>query len=283
VAEAEPQGNAKRASLYARRQEGWTVGPIRRRTLLGGLLSCSAAAAAMAQRATTKPIRVAAASDLKFALAELATQYERQSGVPVQLSLGSSGQFAQQIRQGLPVDLYMAADEAFVFPLADAGLTLDRGAVYALGRIAFVVPAASRLALEPGLPALRGAVGGMRHFAIANPEHAPYGRAAQEALQHLGLWQALQPKLVLGENVAQATQYVSSGAADAGITALALALAPEVARLTRSLPLPAEWHAPLRQRMVLLRAAAPAAADFYRFLQSAAARAALARHGFGAA
>lgn len=240
------------------------------------------AAFAMGQRPAAL-IRVAAASDLKFALAELAAQYQQQGGAAVQLSLGSSGHFAQQIRQGLPVDLYLAADESFVFGLADGGFTQDRGTVYALGRIALIVPAASRLALAPDLRAVRAALPSLRHFAIANPEHAPYGRAAQQALQRLGWWESVKGKLVLGENVAQATQYVSSGAADAGITALSLTLAPEVARLTRSLPLPAELHAPLRQRMALLRSASPAAADFYRFLQGPAARAVLQRHGFGAA
>jgi molybdate transport system substrate-binding protein len=254
---------------------------LSRRTVF--MLGLSAPGAFALGKPPAAPIRVAAASDLKFALAELAAQYQQQGGAAVQLSLGSSGHFAQQIRQGLPVDLYMAADESFVLGLADGGFTRDRGTVYALGRIALIVPAASRLVLEPDLRALRAALTALRHFAIANPEHAPYGRAAQQALQRLGWWEVVKAKLVLGENVAQATQYVSSGAADAGITALSLTLAPEVARLTRSLLLPAELHAPLRQRMALLRSASPAAADFYHFLQSAAARAVLQRHGFGAA
>lgn len=225
-------------------------------------------------------VRVAAASDLKFALAELAAQYQRQAGQPIQLSLGSSGQFAQQIRQGLPTDIYMSADEGFVFQLADAGLTQGRGDLYALGRIAALVPAGSALTLDSGLRGLALAWPNIRHFAIASPEHAPYGRAARQALQRLGLWDMVQPRLVLGENIAQATQFVTSGAAQAGISALSLALAPEVARLARHLVLPGDLHAPLRQRMVLLRSAPPAAVDFYRFLQTAAAQAVLQRYGF---
>lgn len=223
-------------------------------------------------------IRVVAASDLKFALTELADQYQRQTGLQMQLNLGSSGQFAQQIRQGLPADIYMSADEAFVFQLAEAGLAQDRGALYALGRIAAVVPAASTQTLDPGLRGL--AWPGIRHFAIANPEHAPYGRAARQALERLGLWEQAQRKLVLGENVAQATQFVTSGSAQAGITALSLALAPEVAKLARHVLLPAELHAPLRQRMVLLRSATPQAVGFYCYLQSPAARTMLQRYGF---
>jgi len=257
---------------------------MRKRDFLGAAVTFAAVAFGMVARASavsSRLIRVAAASDLQFALADLVGQYQKETGQEVQLSLGSSGNFAQQIRQGLPADLFMAADEGFVFQLADAGLTQDRGAIYALGRIAILVPAASPVPLDAGLRGLREALPSLRHFAIANPEHAPYGRAAQQALERLGLWQLIRPKLVLGENISQATQFVTSGAAQAGITAVSLALAPEVARLTRSLTLPGDLHAPLRQRMVLLRSAGPPAADFYRFLQSPTARTVLQRYGFG--
>jgi molybdate transport system substrate-binding protein len=257
--------------------------PSNRRGFARALMGFAAATVGSHGRAFAQglPVRVAAASDLKFVLAELVARYERASGQHVQLSLGSSGNFAQQIRQGLPVDLYMAADERYVFQLAEAGLTQDRGAVYAVGRIALLVPKSSSLALDARWEALRTALPSLRAFAIANPEHAPYGRAAREALQHLALWEQVLPKLVLGENIAQATQFVTSGAAQAGITALSLAVAPEVAALTRSMVVPADWHRPLRQRMVLLRGARPEATGLYRFLQSAEARALLQRYGFG--
>lgn len=254
---------------------------ITRRTAAAALLAFGAARA-MGQR-PAGPVRVAAASDLKFVMDELAARYREQTGVPVQVTFGSSGQFAQQIRHGLPVDLYLSADEGYVFQLADAGLTQGRGVVYALGRVAVIVPKSSAVALEPGLASLRAALPAMRAFAIANPGHAPYGRAAQQALERLGLWPMVRGKLVLGENVAQATQYVTSGAAQAGITGSSLALAPAVAGVTRSMVLPPDLHAPMRQRMVLLRGAAPEAAGFHQFLQGDTARAALQRHGFGAA
>jgi molybdate transport system substrate-binding protein len=253
---------------------------VPKRCLLGALAFAPAVLAAMGRRDVAMPVRVAAASDLKFALGDLAQQYERQAGRRVQLSLGSSGQFAQQIRQGLPVDLYLSADEDFVFQLADAGLTRDRGALYALGRIAAVVAAASPLVLDAALQGLRAPDSRITHFAIASPEHAPYGRAAQQALERLALWEWARPKLVIGENIAHATQFVSSGAAQAGITALSLALAPEVAKLVRHVLLPESLHAPLRQRMVLLKSASPQAAEFYAYLQSEAARAVLRRYGF---
>ena len=117
-------------------------------------------------------------------------------------------------------------------------------------------------------------------FAIANPEHAPYGRAAQQALQKLGLWELVQTKLVMGENISQATQFVSTGAAQVGITALSLALAQQVAKVGKHVVLPAELHAPLRQRMVLMRNAGPAATALYKHLQTDKAQATLAKYGF---
>lgn len=223
---------------------------------------------------------VAAASDLKFALEEIVDQLEKNSPHRFRLTLGSSGSLAQQIRQGLPAELYLSADEDYVFRLADAGLTQDRGALYALGRIAIYVPLNSPLSLDTKLEGLRNNWTKVSQFAIANPDHAPYGRAARQALQKLGLWELVKPKLVLGENISQATQFVTTGAAQAGITALSLGLAPQVASLGRHLALPDHLHAPLRQRMVLLKTAGPAAAALYAYLQSAPARVVLARYGF---
>lgn len=243
---------------------------------------------AMRPALAAAPLHVAAASDLKFALAQLLSLFQQETGLQVDASFGSSGNFARQIRQGLPVDLFLSADEAWVEQLAAAGRTrrladgaADRGVVYGLGRIALYVPRHSPLALDARLAGLRA---GWRHvskFAIANPEHAPYGRAAREALQQLGLWELVQPKLVLGENIAQATQFVATGAAQAGITALALALAPEVARQGRHVLLDAQLHAPLRQRMVLIGQPSAPALQLYAFLQGARARELLRRYGFG--
>ncbi|HEY0859020.1 MAG TPA: molybdate ABC transporter substrate-binding protein [Albitalea sp.] len=231
-------------------------------------------------RAGGAAARVAAASDLQFVLPELAEDFERAGGQRVELSFGSSGNFARQMRQGAPLDLFLSADEAFVFALAHAGLTRDRGRLYAIGRIALIAPIASTLPLDERLEGLRRRWTEVRQFAIANPEHAPYGRAAREALERLGWWTAAQQRLVLGENISQATQFVATGAAQAGITALSLALAPPVAARTRQLLLPDGLHQPLRQRMVLAANARPAAQAFYEYLAGTAARAVLARSGF---
>jgi len=233
-------------------------------------------------------IRVAAASDLKFVLGELLAAFQRETGLQVEAGFGSSGNFARQIRQGLPVHLFMSADESWALQLAEAGLTrrlpgggTDHGTVYGLGRLALIVPASSPLAVDPELRGLRAGWATVRKFAIANPEHAPYGRAAREALERLGLWDQVQPRLVLGENIAQATQFVTTGAAQAGITALALAQAPEIASQARHAALPDTLHQPLRQRMVLLRDAPVAAQRLYDYLQTSAARAVFQRYGFG--
>ena len=240
--------------------------------------------------ASAKPkpqiIRIAAASDLKFALARVVEPFELQTGLKVELSFGSSGNFARQILQGLPVDIFMSADEDWAFKVADAGLTqggpTDRGVVYAQGRLALIVPTASPISLDAQLKGLQTQWASVRKFAIANPELAPYGRAAQQALQKLGLWDSIKTKLVIGESIAQATQFVTSGAAQAGITALPLAAAPELATLSKHIALPAQLHTPLRQRMVLLKTASTQAQALYSHLQSAKVSDLLKNHGFDA-
>lgn len=230
--------------------------------------------------ASPKPVLVAAAANMQSALTELVPLFERGHRARVTLTLGSSATLVRQIQQGLPAELFLSADEDFVYRLADAGLTQDRGVVYATGRLVLLVPTGSRLALDPGLSGLKAGLPEVRKFAIANPELAPYGRAAVQALQNQAIWSALQVKLVLGDNIAQTTQFVSSGAADAGITALSLALAPEVAARTRYVLVSDALYAPIRQRMVLLKNAGPDARAFHDFLQSPDAKAVLVRYGF---
>jgi molybdate transport system substrate-binding protein len=166
--------------------------------------------------------------------------------------------------------------------LARSGLTRDAGALYAIGRLVLFVPHGSPLHADEGLAGLRAALaaGRIRRFAMANPEHAPYGRAAMQALQAEGLWDAIRPVLALGENVSQAAQFAASGAAQGGIFAYALALSPEVSKLGRFALIPAERHAPLRQRMVLLKQAGATAQAFYAFVQTRPARDIFVRHGF---
>jgi molybdate transport system substrate-binding protein len=232
--------------------------------------------------AAAAPPLVAAASDLRFALDEAAAAFKRDTGNDVRIVYGSSGNFRRQIADGAPFELFLSADEALVLALAKEGRTLDDGALYATGRLVLVVPEGSALELDPQLGDIAPAIaaGRLRKFAIANPEHAPYGRAAQQALTAAGAWTAIVPHLVLGENVSQAAQFALSGSAQGGIVALSLALAPGVLGSARYAVVPATMHEPLRQRMVLTRRAGARARAFYRYLQEPPARAILERYGF---
>jgi molybdate transport system substrate-binding protein len=231
---------------------------------------------------TQKEPLIAAAADLQFALSEIAQQYQTATGKSVRLVFGSSGNFYRQIHEGAPFDLFLSADERYVSQLASAGKTRDNGTLYALGRIVLIAPSDSPLTVDGELSGLQQALsrGEIKKFAIANPEHAPYGERAAEALQHAGLWNALQGKLVLGENVAQAAQFATSGNAQGGIIAYSLALSPAVASHSRFALIPQHWHQPLRQRMVLLNNASEASSAFYDYLQQPEARKTLRTYGF---
>lgn len=225
---------------------------------------------------------IAGAADLKFALEEIAAAFKEDTKREVNLVFGSSGNIYRQIGQGAPFSMFLSADEEFVFKLADAGKTVDRGDLYAVGRIVILVPHGSPLKADGQLNDLAAALadGRLGKFAMANPEHAPYGKRAEEALKHAGLWEKIKGRLVLGENVSQAAQFATSGGAQGGIVAYSLALAPAVARLGNHALIPDSWHEPLRQRMVLLRGADETTRAFYRYMQQPAARAIMKRYGF---
>jgi molybdate transport system substrate-binding protein len=159
---------------------------------------------------------------------------------------------------------------------------VDEGRLYATGRIVLFAPHGSALEIDAQFAGLKAALArnALRRFAIANPEHAPYGRAAEQALRRLGLWDALSGKLVLGENVSQAAQFATSGSAEGGIFAYSLALSNEIAARGRYVLVPETLHDPLRQRMVLVKGAGPTALAFYEYLQAREARAIFRRYGF---
>lgn len=258
--------------------------PLTRRRILGSWFAAalvSTAAASLQAQAQGVPT-VAAAADLKFALEEVAAAFERDTGHKLRLVFGSSGNFYSQIVQGAPFQMFLSADEAFVFKLADAGKTVDRGRLYAIGRIGIIVPHGSALKADADLKDLAAALqdGRLQKFAIANPEHAPYGARAKEALQHAGLWEAIQPRLVLGENISQTAQFATSGSTQGGIIALSLAKADAVARLGSFALIPSDWHAPLNQRMVLMKEAPTPLRAFYDYLATPAAQTVMVRYGF---
>jgi molybdate transport system substrate-binding protein len=224
----------------------------------------------------SQQLKVAAAADLNFALPEIARQF-RAAGpaVELQIAYGSSGNFFAQIGNGAPYDVFLSADVEYPRKLAAAGFGTGNPVFsYAVGRLAVWVPAGSPL--DPST-ALREA--SVKHVAIANPQHAPYGRAAQAALRSLGLYQTVEPKLVLGENIAQTLQFVESGAADAGIIALSLALAPPVRARGRYWEIPPDAYPRIEQGGIILKDS-PAARDFRAFLLSASGRRILQQYGF---
>lgn len=252
-----------------------------RREIAAGLLGLLAGIP-RGGHAQAQPPLIAGAADLQFALAEVAARFRATTGQEVRLSFGSSGNITRQIEQGAPVELFLSADEAFVFRLHEAGHTRDRGELYAVGRIVLFTPPGSPLRTAEGLDAIRAGLdaGQVRRFAIANPEHAPYGRAAVQALRATGLWDRLRPHLVLGENVSQAAQFAIAGGSQGGIVAYSLVLAPALRGRGTFHLLPDSLHEPLRQRMALTRRAGPVAEAFYAFMQADAAREIMRRYGF---
>ncbi len=242
------------------------------------LLALAAGGVAHADR----PI-VAAASDLQFALEEVAEQFEAGTGRSVRLNFGSSGNFRRQIAQGAPFELYLSADEDYVLALEREGHLVDAGVLYAIGRIVVMAPKGDPAQIvSESLTPLRERLetGDIRRFAIANPEHAPYGVAAREALQAADLWDAIQPRLVFGENVSQAARLSLSGETQGGIVAYSLARAQRIAERSEYALIPRDQHAPLRQRMALVDGAGETAQRFYQYLQGDAARAILEEYGF---
>jgi molybdate transport system substrate-binding protein len=250
--------------------------------LLRGVSVVALAFAVPAPAAAQRPAIVAAASDLQFALDAVARAFTEQSGERVELVFGSSGNLTRQVMAGAPFELFLSADEAFVEKLAEGGFTRDRGALYATGRIVFFAADGSPLEVDERLDGVRTLLNRTANlrFAIANPEHAPYGRAAEAALRARGLWDAIKPSLVLGENISQAAQFARSGGAAGGIIAYSLVLAPPFRGQGRYALLPESLHPPLRQRMVLLKRAGATAERFYHYLQRTEARAILSRYGF---
>ncbi len=227
-------------------------------------------------------VRVAAAADLNAALGDVITKFSAAHDVDVNVSYGSSGTFYAQLLNQAPFDLFLSADVAYPNQLAARGLTLPQSEfTYAIGRLALWAPSSSTLDVErEGLQALTNA--SIAHVAIANPEHAPYGRAAVAAMQAAGVYDRVKPKLVLGENVAQAMQFVQSGAAEAGIVAMSLALAPNVAGKGRRFEIPVSTYPRLEQGGVILKWAVDvdAARALRGFLLSADGQAILKRYGF---
>lgn len=227
-------------------------------------------------------VRVAAAADLRFALNEIARRFMADHDVKVTTSYGSSGTFFAQLLNEAPFDMFLSADLEYPRQLTVRGLAVPGSEFqYGVGRLVVWVPVSSPLDLQGGaLNALAGV--SVTHVAIANPQHAPYGRAAVAAMESAGVYAAAQSKLVFGENVEQALQFVQSGAADAGIVALSLALAPPLQAQGRYVEVPLNAYPRIEQGGVILQAAGDveSARAFRAFVIGAEGRAILEQYGF---
>jgi molybdate transport system substrate-binding protein len=225
---------------------------------------------------------VAAAADLNPALHDIAQHYEKKTGTRIKLSFGASGALTQQIENGAPFDLFFSADMDYPKHLiADGQADAASLYQYSLGKLVLWVPSNSPLDLEhQGMAVLLDS--SVKKIAIANPEHAPYGRAAVAALKHAGLYDRLSDRFVMGENVSQAAQFAESGNAQAGFVALAHALSPAVKSLGKFWVVPADYYPPLEQGVVILSRSEhkKEAADFLQYLKTKDASEVLRKYGF---
>ena len=226
-------------------------------------------------------LKVAAASDLTFAFKDVGARFEKQTGNSLKLTYGSSGNFFSQIQNGAPFDLFFSADVSYPQKLEAAGLT-EPGTIYeyATGKLVMWVPNASKLDLSRGLSVLLDP--SIRKIAVANPLHAPYGVAAVAALRHVGIYDQVKGKLVLGENISQTAQFVQSGNADVGLLALSLAVAPAMKSSGRYVEVPASDYPPLLQAGVILKSSGnkELANQFMKFLKEPGTVALMEQYGF---
>jgi molybdate transport system substrate-binding protein len=234
-----------------------------------------------ADMASAQEIVVAAAADLAAVFPQVAAKFEHETGKKVKMNFGSSGQFLLQIENGAPFDVFFSADLQYPLRLESEGL-IQPGSLYkyAVGKLVLYVPNRSPLNLSQGLRALLSPEA--KRIAIANPQHAPYGRAAVEALKKEGLYDSLQSRFVVGENISQTAQFVQSGNADAGIVALSLALGPAMKSAGRFVEIPASDYATLEQAAVILKSSKnkATAALFLDYLRKPEIVILLAQYGF---
>lgn len=241
-------------------------------------LLCSLLALCAASLANAAPVQVAVAANVQYAFADIAASFSRDTGIAVQPSFASSGKFATQVMNGAPFELFLSADNEFPQKLAQAGFTLQAPKSYALGALVLWSkdPQFNTKQWQQWLAASRGKI------AIANPRTAPYGSEALRVLDYYRLSASVTPRLVSGDNIAQAAQFVDSGAAQAGFVAKALVLAPQMKDVGRWVDIPAASHQPIVQDMVLLKPAAanPDARKLFDYLSGPAARQILQRYGY---
>lgn len=229
--------------------------------------------------ADNKPL-IAVASNLRPAMQEISQDFEQETGIKLRISYASSGILNQQIIQGAPFEMFISANQRFIDRLPHS--LINRQQILAMGRLALMMPVSGTTIPDPDLQNLSRALKNhhIRHFVIANPDHAPFGLAARKVLQQQQLWQMLQPYLIRAENAAQAVHYIASGIADAGLVPYSLALAPDLLKTTRHVLLAPELQPHLPQTIALLKTASSAAQHLFDFMQQTACRTILKQHGY---
>lgn len=251
-------------------------------TFLAACVVLSATSGWPQEKKSSVELVVAAAADLSTALKEIGDAYEKKTGLKVKLSFGASGALTQQIQNGAPFDLFFSADMVYPRQLIAAGAA-DEASLYqyAVGKLVLWVPADSSLDLEhKGMNVLLDP--SLKKIAIANPQHAPYGRAAVAALKHAGVYDHVADRLVLGENVSQAAQFVESGNAQAGFVALAHAVAPGMRGKGKYWEVPADFYPPLAQGAIVLSRSQhkKEAEEFLEHIKTKEAAELLLKYGF---
>jgi molybdate transport system substrate-binding protein len=235
----------------------------------------------ISQSCLAQEITVAAAADLQFAMQDIATRFQKETGKTVKLTYGSSGNFFQQIQNGAPFDIFFSANLDYAKKLDAAGLT-EPGSYYqyAKGKIVIWVPKESKLDLTPGLKAFLDP--SVKKIAVANPQHAPYGQAAVAAMQNQNVYEKVKDRFVLGENISQTASFVVSGSADVGIVALSLALSPNMKDKGRYVEVPADEYPPIEQACVILGSSKnkETARQFMAFIKTSAIADVLRSYGF---
>lgn len=244
------------------------------------LVSLLLSQVSMAQQASPELV-VAAAADLNSALPEISHAFEKKTGIKVKLSFGASGAITQQIRNGAPFDIFFSADMDYPKQLIASG-EADGSTLYeyAVGRLVLWVPSESPLDVRKGMEILLDP--SVKKIAIANPQHAPYGRAALEALKHAGVYDRVMDRLVMGENISQAAQFVESGNAQVGFVALAHAAAPAMRGKGKYWEIPMDYYLPLAQGAVGLAHSQrkKEASQFLEYVKSNEVAETLRRYGF---
>lgn len=225
---------------------------------------------------------VAVASNMTQVFTELTEQYDQNKQGNIRLVFGSSGNFARQIVQGAPFEIFLSANRKFVDFLIDNHVALEQDTQFASGKIGYFIPNDSSLSHNNSLSAINKSLAKSEYtrMAIANPEIAPYGVAAQQALQSAGLWVLSHSKLILGENVAQAMQFTLSGGVDIGIVPASYAMLPETKGKGRFITIPESWHKPIIQYLVLKEDASSMSKEFYRYLLSESSRTIIEKYGY---